>query len=809
MEVANTDRKVNAALIGSAGESQAVSVAGTREFIEMLSSNLYSRPQEAIIREILCNSDDAHKDNGYAGPIEVNISENYTLTIRDRGKGIPHELMGQVYGTYGGSTKKKDSMATGGFGLGCKSPWSYCDVFQVVNHHAGKAVIYSMLRVSPDHDGLPAIVPLARYASQETGIEVRLDLKPGDVNNFNQLIHTLTYRGGLNVTLNGTQLPTIEYDPESNYKMTMGRQMPSRIMVKYGAVLYPVERHEIYGSLYDQIIKYMPMRDSLILQAAPDSLIISPNRENVSYLDKTVKTIWELIRAFMAEINDKAEPYAKKLIQEINDKHISYYAMGWMGLEHHKKAWLITPDFGEKFDKMDVFHQVIHSKLAHEYPGHLHKFALEDRIRKTRKLIKKSGRRTMKYFEGFVKAIRAGDTEEGKSMKTRNRFIREYIMRDVVTVARRGGLNLSNLKFGFDTTRYYAGWNKSTATPQSWTDMRNLSGRHLGQQWTEFAGASVVISHTTRGPCDSPNVPANYFLYVVPRKEDAIKHAIAHFKKHHFDVIDITVEQKITSGAKKEKAVAYPTIGALRRYHRTDGSKVPMLNYARDVRTEDLVEEPEFFVKTSIRANATQYEPTDMCGISWKRMVKDLVPDNTAIVTTDADVKRLMKAGARPVIEHIYEKLNEMWADPKVRRLYAYIGYDNTSGYNKYDRSVSDLLRLLGMQWYREKFDITVEVSEPLLEKVKLLSWYERFNYDFHHRNHYGLKDSNNLYRKIRDLQKQKEPKKLTKLFDFLEENPVVTSLGIDLERLINWAQHHSDEAIKSKLSRILSIIME
>lgn len=807
MEVANTDRKVQAALIGSAGESQAVTVAGTREFIEMLSSNLYSRPQEAIVREVLCNSDDAHKDNNYDGPIEITISDEYTLSIRDHGKGIPHEMMGEIYGTYGGSTKKKDSMATGGFGLGCKSPWSYCDVFTVVNHHAGEAVIYSMLRVSPDHDGLPAIVPLARYPSQETGVEVRIDLKAGDVNNFNQLIRSIVRRGGMNATLNGNKLDAIEYDAEASYKLLVRSQMGQRIMVKYGAVLYPVERHEIYGALYDQVNQYMPIGDTLILQAAPDSLIISPNRENVSYLDKTVKTIWELIRAFMTEINDKAEPYAKSLICYLNTKHIDQNGALWMTGDVGAAHWLIQPGFGSSFYKLDVFHQVIHSRLANVYPAHLHKMAVEDRFSKTNKLI--VGKRKREFFAAFKKMFRKGKTDSGNTPKTRNRFVRDYILRELFRVARRGDLNLNNLRFGSNSSLYYPGMNKSTQLPQLVKDFRHLMGRNLGEQWRQWADVPIVISHTMRGPLDSTRCPPYYFLYVVPRKEDEVKRVIAHFKKHNWDVLDITDEQKITSGPRKEKAKGYPTIGFLRKAKRWDTQKMPMLNYSKDCKKEiDLVEEPRFYIKTAIRSNTTQYDPTDMSSYVWRRFAPDIVPDDTAVVTTDADVKRLKKSDAVHVMQYIYDELCGYWRDPEVRKLFAHLMPD-TGGSNQYDRSLSELRTVINNPWYQNTFDLKVKWTDDLETKVHRLGYYFTHQYEFHNTGDHGVKDTNSLYRQMSDVRKQGEPKKLKAVFDFLEENPVVEIIDINMERLIDRSQHHPNQVIKNKLVRILSIIME
>jgi HSP90 family molecular chaperone len=49
-------------------------------------------------------------------PVQVTVT-NQELSIRDFGTGIHDDDMAHRYGTYGGSTKEKDSRVTGGFGL--------------------------------------------------------------------------------------------------------------------------------------------------------------------------------------------------------------------------------------------------------------------------------------------------------------------------------------------------------------------------------------------------------------------------------------------------------------------------------------------------------------------------------------------------------------------------------------------------------------------------------------------------------------------------------------------------------------------
>lgn len=807
MEVANTDRKVNAALIGSAGESHAVQVAGTREFIEMLSSNLYSRPKEAMIREILCNADDAHKEAGYDGPIEITLSDDNTLSIRDRGWGIPHEKMHIIYGTYGGSTKKKDSMATGGFGLGCKSPWSYTDAFTVANCHAGTKTINSMLRVSADHGGLPAIIPLAQFDTTETGIEVRIDIRAQDLREITSLIKSMVYRGGMKATFNGEEMDAISYPEDETYKLMLGNNLGHKMMVKYGAVLYPVENQDVYRDYYENIVSYLQHGSTLILLAPPDSLVISPNRENISYLEKTQKQIWMLLREFMVVINKKAEPYALKLIRKTNESYIKRMGTGWLNPGVHSTNYLDSPVTDAAYYKMDVFSQVIHNKLTRNYPSHLHMTALRHRFKLSMPLVHDNPWKK-KLLPLLRKVALSQEDQHNYHGSGGNKFLREMLGRELIKIMLRNGLDVGRMRFGSKSQFMMYNNRKWTTQPQLFTDLFHLRGDRLGDQ-ADWIDAPVILSHTVKGIIEMQIVPENYFAYVIPRNgAGAVKPSDveAIFKKHGLKVIDLTVNQKIDGTGTKKKTVGYPTFGFLRKPSTDKDYRGNLrLDQIHRCPKAELVEEPSVYLKAYIRGrNNTLISPIDWPDTPFTAFAH-LLPDDTAVVTTEADVARLSKAGAVPFNMYLYERIAEIWADPAVRRAYAWMPI---SAYgSEHERSQTDLAKMLQSTWYRKTFDLPDVITNEMIKKLRLLSVYKT-NYIYVHNNPEKHNDVHKIIPQMEKIHKCGEPKKLTKAFKLIEDNPILKRV-IDIDTLLEFKEKTQDPKLKDKVDRVLATIME
>ena len=80
------------------------------EFITtLLSSNLYSDPEQSFIREIVSNAWDSHVEAGTTNiPVIVRLKDSYdgrSVTIRDFGTGLSPERFKEVYCNIGSSNK--------------------------------------------------------------------------------------------------------------------------------------------------------------------------------------------------------------------------------------------------------------------------------------------------------------------------------------------------------------------------------------------------------------------------------------------------------------------------------------------------------------------------------------------------------------------------------------------------------------------------------------------------------------------------------------------------------------------------------
>ena len=87
--------------------------------ISILSSNLYSNPEESFLRETISNAIDSHREAGTKEPVILSIKPNgskYNIIVRDYGTGISPERFDQIYRYIGSSTKRESNEYIGSFG---------------------------------------------------------------------------------------------------------------------------------------------------------------------------------------------------------------------------------------------------------------------------------------------------------------------------------------------------------------------------------------------------------------------------------------------------------------------------------------------------------------------------------------------------------------------------------------------------------------------------------------------------------------------------------------------------------------------
>lgn len=348
MQVADSTQLATSATLGG---STAIDFGITDDpaFFQILSANLYSNQKLAVVREVLCNLWDAHIDaeiTGTAGLVE--ITEEGNLIFRDYGKGIAPENMGAVYGTYGASTKKNDSRSTGGFGLGCKSPFAYTDSFRVTSHHNGIKTIYNITKSSIESGGKPGIIPIMSAPTTETGLEVSIPIEERDQQEFIRYIRYIVLHGEMRIKLKlsgyyssgssdrlstlgmSTEVGSYDFNHENWFDSYMGDHA---VFIRYGGVVYPALDTPATRPALDTIKRFMRIVDvrRIVVQAAPDSLALTPSREALSSQKMTENGIVDLCLSLTdrleKDIRRRIPDAVKKVAERLKESNVRHFSM--------------------------------------------------------------------------------------------------------------------------------------------------------------------------------------------------------------------------------------------------------------------------------------------------------------------------------------------------------------------------------------------------------------------------------------------------------------------------------------------------
>jgi hypothetical protein len=318
MLVSDIQGDATAATLG-AQKTTAMGMVDDAAFLMMLATNLYSNQKLACIRETMCNAWDAHIEAGTTHiPVKVVITEENELVIEDSGLGISEDLFEQIYGTFGGSTKRNNKAVTGGFGLGCKSPWAYTESFRVISESQGKKVVYNLTRASVEAEGKPAITRVMVMPTERSGLTVRFPLAEDDVRIMLHYIQAIACHGDMLVhcthekvdVTGGSILDRLGLDPTPGsyniedskwYFHYMGNH---DWFVRYGAVIYPMLDTPGTKKALDLVREFMKIVGfkRMVVQSAPGTLALTPNREALSSSKMTEDGLTNLCVDLVARI---------------------------------------------------------------------------------------------------------------------------------------------------------------------------------------------------------------------------------------------------------------------------------------------------------------------------------------------------------------------------------------------------------------------------------------------------------------------------------------------------------------------------
>jgi hypothetical protein len=284
-----------------------------------LTKTIYSNPIRAICQEIMSNGRDAHRETGNMDrPVVVKIPNTLSPTweCQDFGPGITPERMVKVFTQYGNSTKRGDNLQTGGFGIGCKTPFSYSDTFTIrtVSNEDGKHVLRLYAAIK-EGDTTPRLMEIGepQEVQEPTGTTISLPVKPDDFRDF--CIHTfkVTQFWDVRPEIRGTndygQWETYNWQFQgTNWKIGEGKGYYAESYVCVDGIPYSLKKEE-FRNLPNNLSNLTD--HNLVMFFGVGQLSLSLNREQLQYDDRTKKAI----TARLEEIQDFLETEVETAIK--------------------------------------------------------------------------------------------------------------------------------------------------------------------------------------------------------------------------------------------------------------------------------------------------------------------------------------------------------------------------------------------------------------------------------------------------------------------------------------------------------------
>lgn len=301
--------------VGDVSEHQiSIDAQNLEHIISILSTNLYSNPEQSFLREITCNAVDSHIEAGTKEPVIITFafdsaSLDYVVSVRDYGTGISPERFKNIYLNIGSSTKRESNDYIGSFGIGRFSALACADMVHITSYYNGMQYQYLMLKNGTKIN----IDLLCEIPTEEhNGVEVKIH-----VNSLTLYRRALKYLWFIpNVYVNDISQPIpIEQLSVTNFNerklyhfnhFTYNTVDDTKLFVLHGTVLYPIDQSVLPNAFSDSI-NVNHIWKKVIPKFNIGELEVTPNREQLLYSDKTKKAISERYAEVIKELSTICE----------------------------------------------------------------------------------------------------------------------------------------------------------------------------------------------------------------------------------------------------------------------------------------------------------------------------------------------------------------------------------------------------------------------------------------------------------------------------------------------------------------------
>ena len=744
MEVSNVRDHVTHAII-SGGKTIDFGISDSPEFFHILSSTLYSDQPLAVVREVLCNAWDAHIEAGRTDrAVEVTLTHE-ELIIRDFGKGISDDDIGPIYGVYGASTKKSNQQVTGGFGLGCKAPFAYTDHFEVVSWHDGRKTIYNMSKSSAEVNGRPGIVPIASFPADETGLQVKIQLKSShDRYRFQELIKRIAANGEMNVWLNGDAIDVLPFSTmEHGFMVT---NLPvieghhQNILIRYGHVIYPVEIHDDFREEFRQIGAFLEKLPdswgeySIIFQAKPDSISVTPSRESLSMQEHTIKSLTEIFHNFAGVLRDRAEP------ETINVLETSIVNV-WSTMQPKElfSTGKVIPglkksEYGRNSEPAEVMVElpkIVRAQAAWHYPNY-RDFRFRDLLARVDSLLEANFGN-----KGLVNSFRSELLRRHRRKKLHTEestWLHRKVLAPLVSDLKAAKLNPKKLAV-YSKPAFNDEWRSRNSLYQFFEANRYQVRHH--EDYLPYLRNIVVLAHNRTDVAERVDrfpimkhwlgAGTNLLCFIVPRNPKKIAEAREFFKARKVNLIDLTVYHSWETPPEPIKPVekvevkprpkGLPILGSL-----LNGGDIRMdfLDFDDDERDIRRTETPTAVAKLGRGERRYSFEEF---GRESTEAICQLWPNEIAVTVNTPQYKKYLEKGAAPFKDWVVK--NVCTEIRKNKRIHKAIALDFNRILNiHYEITTHDALELIyEHDFLMRKYRLSSKLTP--LDKLYFTIWQE------------------------------------------------------------------------------------
>ena len=286
------------------------------EFITtLLSSNLYSKPEQSFIREIVSNAWDSHVEAGTTDiPVIIRFSHEdnwyYDIAIRDFGTGLSQEKFEDLYCNIGSSSKRNSNAFIGGFGIGRYASLACKNTVYINSYYNGTVYKYVIVKSG---NTITTNLVVQQPTDEKNGLEVIIKkIASSLISRFKDALDYIVFFPNVYVDGIYTVFNDIKIKKFKHFAVSSSRH-DDKILL--GNVLYPCNTTQLKSKEAKDFFDRIDY-SGIVLKFDIGDLTVTPNRENIIYNNETIQIIEDKCKQAQAELDALVSP---KLYKDYKD----------------------------------------------------------------------------------------------------------------------------------------------------------------------------------------------------------------------------------------------------------------------------------------------------------------------------------------------------------------------------------------------------------------------------------------------------------------------------------------------------------